>query len=76
MILDGRDLNLGLEFGRGDDSRAPLISVFFNGRVVWEDFLEGETVSVSVPVESKIGENVVEVVPVNRGVELLRIAYE
>jgi hypothetical protein len=74
MILDGRDLILGLEFEKGDNSRAPLISIFFNGRVIWEGYLEGDM--VSIPVESKIGENVVEVVPVNRGVELVRIMYE
>lgn len=74
MILDGRDVHLGLQFGKGSDDRDPLISVFFNGRVVWEDYLNEDKVSVSV--EPKIGENMVEVVPVNRGVEFVKITYE
>jgi len=51
-----------------------LVTVLYNGRVVWEDYLEEDL--VSVPVESKVGENVIQVVPVNRGVELVRITYE
>lgn len=74
IILDGREMNLGLQVGESPDNREPLIAVFFNGRVVWEDYLKGKVISVSV--ESKVGENVLEVVPVNKGVELVKITYE
>jgi len=74
MILDGRDVRLGLQFGKGSDDRNPLITVLFNGRVVSENYLEKDKVYVSV--ESKIGENVLQIVPVNRGVEIKKITYE
>jgi hypothetical protein len=74
LILDGRAIVLDLRFRnirRGDI--APLISVFFNGRIVWEDYLEGNTISVSL--NSEIGQNNLVVVPDNRSVSLLRIDY-
>jgi tetratricopeptide (TPR) repeat protein len=74
LILDGRKINLGLQFGESQDDRGLLVAVFFNGRVVWEEYLKQDTVSVSV--ESKVGENVIEVLPVSRGIELLKITYE
>jgi len=74
LICDGREISLDLQFGKGQGDREPLISIFFNGLVVWEDYLEGDV--VSVPVESKVGENVLQVVPVNMGVELVKISYE
>lgn len=74
MVLDGREITLGLQFGERPDDREPLVAVFFNGRVVWEDFLGENTVSISV--ESKVGENWVEILPVSQGVELLKITYE
>ena len=74
MILDGGKINLSLQFGESPDDREHLITVFFNGRVMWEDFLKEDTVSILV--ESKVGENVIEVDPVNCEVELKRITYE
>lgn len=74
MVLDGRSISLGLHFGEREGDRSPLVTVLYNGRVVWEDYLEEDV--VSVPVESKVGENVIQVVPVNWGVELVRITYE
>ena len=47
--------------------------MLFNGRVVWEDYLEGDLVSVRV--DTKVGKNVLEVVPVNRGEMLMKIFY-
>jgi len=52
----------------------PLISVVFNGRIVWEDFVEGGRVSVLV--QSEEGENQLVLSPVNRNVLLDRISYE
>jgi len=74
MVLDGRKINLGLQFGESPDDRELLVAVFFNGRVVLEDFLREDTMSVLV--ESEVGENVIEILPVNRGVKLLKIIYE
>jgi len=74
MVLDGRSINLGVQFGESEGDRSPLVTVLFNGRVVWEDYLGGDV--VLVPVESTVGENVIQVVPANMGVELMRITYE
>ncbi len=73
LICDGQEINLNLQFGKRAGDRKPLIAVFFNGRVVWEDYLEGD--SLSVPVESAVGGNRIQVVPVNMGVEIAKISY-
>ncbi len=42
LTFDGREIILNLDFnGAGEESVPPLVSVFFNGRVVWEDYLKG-----------------------------------
>lgn len=74
MVLEGHKMNLLMYFGLGEDAKKPLITVLFNGRVVWEDYLEAGV--ISVPVESKVGKNVIQVMPLNRGVELEKITYE
>ncbi len=84
MILDGSEiiLELSLNWGEKETSPAPLIAVFFNGRVVWEEYIrldggkgqEAEVV-LSLPVKSKIGENNLLVIPLNRDIELYRIVY-
>jgi len=74
MVFEGNKINLGMFFGLNKETREPLITVLFNGRVVWEDYLEkGE---ISVPVESKLGKNLIQVIPHNLGVELEKITYE
>jgi len=92
LSLDGKKIILDLHF---EDSReriegvAPLISVFFNGRVVWDDYLKSKEQEVeeeegregrgevdkvlSLSLKSKIGKNMLIVVPVNRSVNLLKI---
>jgi len=74
IILEGRKISLSIHLGLNEGAREPLISVLFNGRVVWEDYLEGREISVPA-VESNVGENVIQIMPVNRGVELVKIAY-
>lgn len=92
LSLDGKKIILDLHFGDGRErieGAAPLISVFFNGRVVWDDYLKskeeeveeeeeregrGEVDNViSLSLKSKIGKNMLVVVPVNRSVNLLKI---
>ena len=74
LVLEGNKINLGLYFGLGEEAREPLITVLFNGRVVWEDYLEEGV--ISVPMESKVGKNLIQVMSQNRGVELKKITYE
>jgi len=84
IILDGSEVNLNLSMNweEKEISPAPLIAVFFNGRVVWENYItqdggkgqEAEVV-LTLHVKSKVGENDLEVIPLNRAIELCRIAY-
>jgi len=60
------------EAGREEmEETAPMISVFFNGKVVWEDYLRGNI--LSIPVETRVGMNDFQVAAVNRSVNILRI---
>ncbi len=84
IILDGSEiiLELSLNWGEKEVSPVPLIAVFFNGRVVWEEYItqdggkgpEVEAV-LSLPLKSKVGKNNLVVIPLNRDVELYRISY-
>jgi tetratricopeptide (TPR) repeat protein len=83
LVLDGSEIILDLSINwEKEISPAPLIAVFVNGRVVWEEYLrpdegkgQDENFVLSLPLKSKAGENDLVVVPLNRSVELLRIAY-
>ena len=74
LILDGREQRLDLHFKRGAEHLKPLISIFFNGRVVWEDYVEDEVLSVAV--QSEEGENRLIVSPINMDIQLNQISYE
>jgi len=74
LVLDGRKITLNLHFKDSQEWLTPLISVVFNGQVVWEDYLENEV--LSVPLESIVGKNSVQIEAVNRGISLVKIAYQ
>jgi tetratricopeptide (TPR) repeat protein len=76
MILDGSRVSLGLEFGNvEEESRVfPLVCIIMNGRMVWEDYVSGNVVSVLVDTEEV--ENRLEIRLLNRGVTLRRITWQ
>jgi len=74
MNLDDRKITLRLHFKNTSEEVIPLIAVFFNGRVVWEDYLVNET--ISIPLEPKIGENLIMVSPVNSSIHISDIKFE
>jgi len=74
LILDGKNINLYLQFKIDNEGINPLISVFFNGRVVWENYLKDEI--ITIPMETRVGKNTLMVSPVNRPISLVRITYE
>jgi tetratricopeptide (TPR) repeat protein len=74
LALDGRKIIVDLHFKNSSKRTTPLITVFFNGRVVWEDYLKGE--ALSLPLESRIGKNSLEIVAVNRAVSLVKLEYK
>jgi len=74
LALDGRKIILDLHFKDSSERITPLITVFFNGRVVWEDYLKDEV--LSLPLESRIGKNSLEIVAVNRAFSLVKVEYK
>lgn len=73
LILDGRAVMLRLQFNKDSSGFAPLISIFFNTQVVWEDYLTADTVSIKL--KSLVGKNTLLIKPVNRSVNLRRITW-
>jgi len=74
LILDGKNINLYLQFKIDNEGINPLISVFFNGRVVWENYLKEDI--ITIPLETRVGKNTLMVSPVNRPINLVRITYK
>ena len=74
IILDGRKIQLDLYFKNIQAEIKPLIAVLFNGQVVYEDYIQKE--SISIPLLSKVGENTVHIVAVNRPAELTGIRWK
>jgi len=73
LILEGKRIELDLHFAGQDKNNKPLISVFFNGHVVSEEYLEQNTISLEI--ETKAGDNMLQVRPVNYPVILAKIVY-
>jgi hypothetical protein len=74
LILDGREIILDLHFKKGQEGIIPLVAVFFNGLVVWEDYLKEEVISIRL--KSRIGENAIRAVAVNRAVDLSGLRWK
>jgi O-antigen ligase len=73
LTLSEGKKDLQLHFYPFEGDVFPLISVFFNGRVVFENYLN-ESVLV-VPVEAQAGDNRLEIIPINREVDLFKLSY-
>ena len=73
LLLDGRDIVLDLRFLVKDNESAPLITIFFNGKVMWEDYLAEEI--LSIPVETESGSNKIEIIAVNHPVEIIQLNW-
>jgi hypothetical protein len=73
LLFDGSDIDLDLHFIDEWEDSPPLLSVFFNGKVIWEDYLSESVISVSL--ETKKGENSLQVTAVNRPVTLSGITW-
>lgn len=73
LVLDGRNARFLLSWKLDKRGALPLVTVVFNNRVIWEDYLQEENLSLEVPTE--IGENGLKVIPVNKPISLSRISY-
>jgi len=80
LVLDGSEVVLKLYFENGEKESAPLVSVFCNGRVMWEDYLElgngEESGAVFLGIKSKVGENQIRISPVNQRIRIIRVEWE
>ena len=86
LHLDGSEILLSLCFEKeGGIEFHPLISIFFNGRVVWENYLKNETketeesdgeVILKLSLRSKIGDNSLVVIPLHSAVSLIKMGYQ
>lgn len=74
LILDGQSVVLDLQFQTDEKSEAPLISVFFNNRVVWDDYLKDSAI-ISLPLETKAGDNALQIIPINLPISLTKLTY-
>ncbi len=68
LTLDGSMTQIALDFKLSGDAPIPLISVFLNGRVVWEDYLK--TAPLIIRLSPNMGVNTLMIVPVNQSVDL------
>ncbi len=73
LQLDGRRILLNLFFKDVKRDIRPLIHVFFNDQIIWEDYLDDDILSIHL--ESKIGENHLQIGCVNRNVALMKFTY-
>ena len=72
LIFDGQKMILDFSLDEGQGV-FPVISVLFNNRIVWERISEGNT--ISLPVQSRVGENILDIVSLNRPVSLRELAW-
>jgi tetratricopeptide (TPR) repeat protein len=76
LIMDGSQWFLILEFEEEDrnSGKFPLITVLFNGKVVWENELKNSM--LTIPVGSNLGNNTLVVRPLNQKIVLNKIGYQ
>jgi hypothetical protein len=70
LLLDGRKARLSLTFEEALAEPFPYLSVIFNGRVVWEDYLRDPVLSLVLPSEA--GPNLLGIQALNKTVKLLK----
>lgn len=73
LILAGGKVVLEIGLAGERKGLSPLLAVFWNGRVVFEDYPRMD--ALTLDLETRVGENRLEVLPVNRTVILRRIAW-
>jgi len=75
LVFDGRKVILEFDFqGSSPEGKKPLVSVFFNNRVVWDDYLKDNALSLAL--NSSIGENRLQVVAINKELSLEKLSYK
>ncbi len=73
LVFSGNRITLEIGFIEEKKNLAPLVSVFWNGRVVWEDRVQANLLSLDL--DTKVGENTLEVLAVNSSISLARVGW-
>ena len=68
LTLAGSKTQIAMDFKLPGNPPLPLISVFLNGHVVWEDYLK--TAPLTIRVSPNMGVNTLKIVPVNQSIAL------
>ena len=74
LILDDSDIELSVYIKEDEIVLVPLLSVILNNKVVWDGYVEGGVLSLTV--ESKEGQNTLIIRSVNRDVILTGLSYQ
>lgn len=79
IIFDGTDVLLNIDIENEIRGESPLISISWNGRAAWEDYLvteSGEQMNmILLPLETDAGENDLIIEAVNCDVKLLELNW-
>ena len=73
FLLRDESIALEIDFQFQDSIAAPLVQLVFNGRVVWEKYVEENVVQLEL--DSRIGDNHLQIVCLNRDIGLNQIKY-
>ena len=73
FLLRDESIALEIDFQFQDSIAAPLVQLVFNGRVVWEKYIEENVVQLEL--DSRIGDNHLQIVCLNRDIGLNQIKY-
>jgi tetratricopeptide (TPR) repeat protein len=73
LVFDGQKISLEVKFLDDKVTQRSLIALIFNGAVIDEFYLTNG--AGSVKLETKVGENLLQILPVSKTVSLSRIAY-
>ena len=73
FFFPGGRVAVELTMGGERKNPSPLVSIFWNGHVVWEDYLRAS--SLALDVETGVGENILEILPVNCSITLMRMRW-
>jgi tetratricopeptide (TPR) repeat protein len=74
LVTDGRPRTVRIGLAPAESGGRPLASVFFDGRVVWEGYVEAG--SVGFPASPRIGENTLEIAAVGGSVVLTDVIQD
>jgi hypothetical protein len=74
LVTAGRPRPVRIGLAPAESGGRPLVSVFFDGRVVWEGYAEAG--SVGFPASPRVGENTLEIAAVGGSVVLTNVIQD